>query len=200
MTSGYGWRRRQQDARRSRAGAQAARAIRRADLPASAATIDHLVLLDAATAELVAASGASVSYQPGFLQPYGQMLRQVRIDRYATVLGGRMLLNAGIPLAISAPPVARGPSAARRRGAVTALPSTRLHCSPRFSHRPGFLPIFLPKAPLRTGQAARNPLRGKRFTSTLRDRWTGPSKLVMRVRFPSSAPAVHGCFSKSHAI
>lgn len=85
----------------NRAGAQAARVIRRAGLPAGAATIDHLVLLDAATAELVAASGASVSYQPGFLQPYGQMLRQVRVDRYATVLGGRMLLDAGIPLAIS---------------------------------------------------------------------------------------------------
>ena len=85
----------------NRAGAQAARVIRRAGLPAGAATIDHLVLLDAATAELVAASGAGVSYQPGFLQPYGQMLRQVHVDRYATVLGGRMLLDAGIPLAIS---------------------------------------------------------------------------------------------------
>jgi predicted amidohydrolase YtcJ len=85
----------------NRAGAQAARVIRRAGLPAGAATIDHLVLLDAATAELVAASGASVSYQPGFLEPYGQMLRQVRVDRYATVLGGRMLLDAGVPLAIS---------------------------------------------------------------------------------------------------
>jgi predicted amidohydrolase YtcJ len=85
----------------NRAGAQAARVIRWAGLPAGAATIDHLVLLDAATAELVAASGASVSYQPGFLQPYGQMLRQVHVDRYATVLGGRMLLEAGIPLAIS---------------------------------------------------------------------------------------------------
>jgi len=83
------------------AGAQAARVIRRAGVPAGAATIDHLVLLDAATAELVAASGASVSYQPGFLQRYGQMLRQVHVDRYATVLGGRMLLDAGIPLAIS---------------------------------------------------------------------------------------------------
>jgi predicted amidohydrolase YtcJ len=70
-------------------------------LPAGAATIDHLVLLDAATAKLVAASGASVSYQPGFLHRYGQMLRQVHVDRYATVLGGRMLLDAGIPLAIS---------------------------------------------------------------------------------------------------
>jgi hypothetical protein len=53
----------------NRAGAQAARVIRRAGLPAGAATIDHLVLLDAATAGLVAASGAGVSYQPGFLQP-----------------------------------------------------------------------------------------------------------------------------------
>jgi predicted amidohydrolase YtcJ len=83
------------------AGAQAACVIRAVGVPAGAATIDHLVLLDAATAELVAASGASVSYQPGFLQPYGQMLRQVHVDRYATVLGGRMLLQAGIPLAIS---------------------------------------------------------------------------------------------------
>jgi hypothetical protein len=86
-----------------------------------------------------------------------------------------------------APPVARGPSAARRHGAATALPNTRLHCSPRFSHHLGFLPIFLSQAPPPTGRAARNPLRGRGFASTLRDRWTEPSKLVMRVRFPSSA-------------
>jgi hypothetical protein len=85
------------------------------------------------------------------------------------------------------PPVVPGPSAARRRGAATALPGTRLHCSPRFSHHLGFLPIFLPQSRPPTGRAARNPLHGRGFASTLRDRWTGPSKLVMRVRSPSSA-------------
>ena len=62
-----------------------------------------------------------------------------------------------------APPVVRGPSAARRCGAATALPSTRLHCSPRFSHHLGFLPIFLPQARPPTCRAARIPLRGRGF-------------------------------------
>jgi hypothetical protein len=61
-----------------------------------------------------------------------------------------------------APPVARGPSAARwPGGAATALSSTRLHRSPRFSHPLGFLPIFLPQARSLTGRATRNPLHGR---------------------------------------
>ena len=62
-----------------------------------------------------------------------------------------------------APPVVRGPSAARRCGAATALPSTRLHCSPRFSHHLDFLPIFPPQARPPTCRAARIPLRGRGF-------------------------------------
>jgi predicted amidohydrolase YtcJ len=46
---------------------QAARALHAAGIPPGAATIDHLLLLDDATADLVAASGATASYQPGFI-------------------------------------------------------------------------------------------------------------------------------------
>ncbi len=83
------------------AGDQAARILRQAGLPPGAATIDHLMLLDPATADAVAATGATVSYQPGFLPRYGQMLTGSRADRYCTVLGGRLLLDAGCPLSIS---------------------------------------------------------------------------------------------------
>jgi predicted amidohydrolase YtcJ len=59
------------------------------------------MLLDPATADAVAASGATVSYQPGFLPRYGQMLTSTRADRYCTVFGGRLLADAGCPLVIS---------------------------------------------------------------------------------------------------
>jgi predicted amidohydrolase YtcJ len=85
----------------NRAGDQAARILRQAGVPQGAATIDHLMLLDPATADAVAASGSTVSYQPGFLPRYGQMLTGSRADRYCTVFGGRLLLDAGCPLSIS---------------------------------------------------------------------------------------------------
>ncbi len=59
------------------------------------------MLLDPATADRVAASGAAVSYQPGFIPRYGDMLTGMRVDRYATILGGRRLLQAGVPLVLS---------------------------------------------------------------------------------------------------
>jgi predicted amidohydrolase YtcJ len=83
------------------AGDQAARVLARLGVPPPAATIDHLLLLDPATAERVAATGAAVSYQPGFLPRYGQMLTAARVDRSMTVLGGRLLRRAGIPLVLS---------------------------------------------------------------------------------------------------
>ena len=83
------------------AGEQAARILRQAGIPGGGATIDHLMLLDPATADAVAASGATVSYQPGFLPRYGQMLTGSRADRYCTVFGGRLLTDAGCALSIS---------------------------------------------------------------------------------------------------
>src|SRR6266545_2132858 len=83
------------------AGAQAARVLRGVGVPPDAATIDHLLLLDPATADRVASTGVAVSYQPGFLPRYGTMLQAARADRYVTVLGGRLLLQAGVPLALS---------------------------------------------------------------------------------------------------
>jgi predicted amidohydrolase YtcJ len=83
------------------AGAQAARMLAGLGVPADAATIDHLLLLDPATAEQVAATGVAVSYQPGFLPRYGSMLTAARVGRYLTVAGGRLLLAAGVPLALS---------------------------------------------------------------------------------------------------
>jgi len=83
------------------AGEQAARVLRTVGAPPGGATIDHLLVCDPATAELVAGTGVTVSYQPGFLPRYGGMFQAARVGRYAAVLGGRLLLRAGIPLAIS---------------------------------------------------------------------------------------------------
>jgi Amidohydrolase family len=83
------------------AGQQAARVMRRLGVGPAAATIDHLLLLDPPTADQVAATGVAVSYQPGFLPRYGAMLQAARVDRYLVVLGGRLLLQAGVPLALS---------------------------------------------------------------------------------------------------
>jgi predicted amidohydrolase YtcJ len=83
------------------AGEQAARVLHTVGAPPDGATIDHLLVCDPATADLVAATGVTVSYQPGFLPRYGDMLDRARVGRYAAVLGGRLLLRAGIPLAIS---------------------------------------------------------------------------------------------------
>src|SRR6266542_4328340 len=81
--------------------AQAARALRTAGVPAGTATIDHLLLLDPATADLVAASGATASYQPGFIPRYGDMISATRTDRHLTAFGARLLQQAGVPLALS---------------------------------------------------------------------------------------------------
>jgi imidazolonepropionase-like amidohydrolase len=83
------------------AGSQAARVLALLGVPLDAATIDHLLLLDPATTEQVAATGVAVSYQPGFLPRYGAMLTAARVARYLTVAGGRLLLDAGVPLALS---------------------------------------------------------------------------------------------------
>jgi predicted amidohydrolase YtcJ len=83
------------------AGAQAARLLQQVGVPPALATIDHLMLLDPATADRVAATGAAVCYQPGFIPRYGDMLTGMRVDRYAAVLGGRRLLQAGVPLVLS---------------------------------------------------------------------------------------------------
>ncbi len=83
------------------AGEQAARVLRQVGAPPGGATIDHLLVCDPATADLVASTGVPVSYQPGFLPRYGDMFERARVGRYAAVLGGRLLLQAGILLAIS---------------------------------------------------------------------------------------------------
>jgi predicted amidohydrolase YtcJ len=83
------------------AGQQAARVLRTVGAPPGCAAIDHLLVCDPATADLVASTGVTVSYQPGFLPRYGDMLEAARVGRYAAVLGGRLLIQAGIPLAIS---------------------------------------------------------------------------------------------------
>jgi len=80
---------------------QAARTLSTVGVQPGAATIDHLLLLDAPTADLVARSGAIASYQPGFISRYGEMIRGTRMDRHLTVLGGRLLLRSGIPLVLS---------------------------------------------------------------------------------------------------
>ncbi len=91
--------------------AQAARALRTAGVPPVAATTDHLLLLDPATVDLVAASGPTASYQPGFIPRYGDMIDATRTTRHLTAFGARLLPQAGVPLALSSdyPPGAVDP-------------------------------------------------------------------------------------------
>jgi predicted amidohydrolase YtcJ len=82
------------------AARQAAAALREIGAPPGAAVIDHLVLLDPATTDLVAASGATATYQPGFLATFGPQIVGTGSHRYLAVLAGRALLDAGVPLTI----------------------------------------------------------------------------------------------------
>jgi predicted amidohydrolase YtcJ len=60
-----------------------------------------VTVLDGRTADLVAASGAHASYQPGFLPRFGPQFIALGVDRHLFVLGGRLLTTAGAPLVIS---------------------------------------------------------------------------------------------------
>jgi len=83
------------------AAEQAARALAVAQVPAGMATIDHLTALDRHTADLVAASGAYASYQPGFLPRFGPQFVAAGVDRHLAVLGGRLIARSGAPLVLS---------------------------------------------------------------------------------------------------
>ncbi|WP_405139107.1 amidohydrolase [Nocardia sp. NBC_01388] len=83
------------------AAAQTAAVLRQLKVPQDAATIDHLMLLDPATTEQVAATGVGVSYQPGFLPRYGGMLDASNAGRYVTMFGARTLIDGGVRVAIS---------------------------------------------------------------------------------------------------
>jgi len=83
------------------AARQAAQALRTVGAAPGAAIIDHLVLLDPVTTELVAASGAWATYQPGFLTAFGPQITAAGTDRHLAVLGGRQLLDSGVPLALA---------------------------------------------------------------------------------------------------
>ncbi len=82
------------------AAEQAARALAAARVPAGT-TVDHLTALDRPTTDLVAASGAYASYQPGFLPRFGPQFMITRVDRHLVILGGRLLTAAGVPLVLS---------------------------------------------------------------------------------------------------
>jgi hypothetical protein len=83
------------------AAAQAARALAASGVPAGTSTVDHLTVLDSRTADLVAASGAHASYQPGFLPRFGPQFVDLGIDRHLVMFGGRLLAGAGAPVVIS---------------------------------------------------------------------------------------------------
>jgi predicted amidohydrolase YtcJ len=80
---------------------QAAQALRIVGSAPGTAIIDHLVLLDPATTELVAASGAWATYQPGFLTTFGPQITVTGTDRHLAVLGGRQLLDCGVSLTLA---------------------------------------------------------------------------------------------------
>jgi predicted amidohydrolase YtcJ len=128
------------------AGGQAARVLTRLAVPPDAATIDHLLLLDPATAEQVAATGVPVSYQPGFLPRYGDMLKTARADRYLTIAGGRLLLDAGVPLALSSD---------HPCGAVDPLHNLRAAVQRRLPGRAGMFRQLQPDQALTPTEAVR---------------------------------------------
>ena len=128
------------------AGGQAAHVLARIGAPPDAATIDHLLLLDPATAEQVAATGVTVSYQPGFLPRYGDMLTGARVGRYLTVADGRLLLDAGVPLALSSD---------HPCGPVDPLPNVRAAIHRQFTGPDGQLMQLQPGQALTPGEAVR---------------------------------------------
>src|SRR6266536_2973017 len=128
------------------AGDQAARMLGRVGVPTDAGTIDHLLLLDPATAEQVAATGVAVSYQPGFLPRYGDMLTAARVGRYLTVAGGRLLLDAGVLLALSSD---------HPCGPVDPLPNVRAAIHRQFTGPDGQLMQLQPGQALTPGEAVR---------------------------------------------
>jgi predicted amidohydrolase YtcJ len=62
------------------------------------------VLLDRPTTDLLAASGATATFQPGFLTTFGPQIVGTGTDRYLAVLPGRALLDAGVALTMGSRP------------------------------------------------------------------------------------------------
>ncbi|MFC7484033.1 hypothetical protein ACFQX7_33925 [Luedemannella flava] len=93
--------------------------------------IDHLTLLDPATTDQVASSGAWASYQPGFLASFGLQITASGTDRYLSLLAGRQLLDAGAPLVLSS--TTRPARSTRCR---TYAPRSRARCPTAPSSRP----------------------------------------------------------------
>src|SRR6266545_1268755 len=80
-----------------------------------------------AAAGLVAASGATASYQPGFIPRWGHMINATGATRRMTVFAARLLLQAGVPLALSSdyPPGLLDPLHNLRAAVHRRLPSGR---------------------------------------------------------------------------
>lgn len=80
---------------------QVTRALRAAEPDPGAATVEHVTLLTRREADLLARTGAWVSFQPGFLPGYSRTVVGTGVDRHLQVLGGRTLLDAGCRLVLS---------------------------------------------------------------------------------------------------
>ena len=73
----------------------------RAMRPDGGATIEHLLVLTEADCDRVAASGAAVTVQPGFLPGYGRALLERGVGGALRALPVASLVARGVPLAIS---------------------------------------------------------------------------------------------------
>jgi predicted amidohydrolase YtcJ len=79
--------------------AQAARALQAVRVPH--ATIEHVLLASPEEIDLLAAAGAVVSTQPGFIPTHGPMMRALGLDAALRAVPLRSLLRGGVALAIS---------------------------------------------------------------------------------------------------
>lgn len=80
---------------------QATRVLAEVGVPPRDATLEHVTFLDRRQTDLLAASGAWVSYQPGFLSAYEQTITSTGVHRHLRVLAGRTMLAAGCRLVLS---------------------------------------------------------------------------------------------------
>ena len=81
------------------AAAQAARALASVSTPH--ATVEHVLFARPSEIDLLAACGAIVSTQPGFVPSHGPAIRALGLDAGLRALPLRSLLRGGVPVAIS---------------------------------------------------------------------------------------------------
>jgi len=119
----------------------------------------------------------------GAEQPPHHDGRQTEGQLWASRTGGCAASAPGSVSICCLPP--GGSPALTRRAPLCGI---SLHASPRFADGQDFLPKFLPRPPRKKAPPTLVPLQGRASSGMSVRVADHPSKLVMWVRFPSSAP------------